>query len=67
MPDELLTTKEAAALISYNVEYVRYLIRNGLLPSRKIGRDWLDKRTDALAYQRKMRKLGGKRGPASGH
>jgi len=40
MPD-LLTTAEAAALLSLTDSRIRQLIRSGSLPARRLGRDWL--------------------------
>ena len=48
MPEpELLTPKEAAALLRMNLETVRRLLRTGELPGRKIGpRQWRIRRSD---------------------
>jgi excisionase family DNA binding protein len=63
MPDEWLTTTQAAQLIGYHPEYVRQLVKAGKIEAQKIGRDWLIQRSKLLAYIRKVSKTGAKRGP----
>lgn len=62
---EWLTTKQGAELIGYNAEYIRKLAQSGRIPAQKLGRDWLMKRADLLAYVREVDKKGRKRGPKS--
>lgn len=38
---ELLSSKEAAALLGYTVQHVRRLVRENRLQGRKVGRDWV--------------------------
>lgn len=45
-----LTTKEAAELSGYNVQYVRRLIRNGRVEARKFGPVWQVNRQSLTAY-----------------
>jgi len=54
MPD-LLTTAEAAALLSLTDYRIRQLIRSGSLPARRLGRDWLIDREALLALTRRPR------------
>lgn len=37
---DYLTTLEAAELSGYNAEYIRQLIRAGIITAEKRGRDW---------------------------
>lgn len=61
--DELLTTSAAAREYGYNAEYLRRLAKSGELPATKLGRDWVIKRSDLLAYIAKVQQKGSKRGP----
>lgn len=49
-----LTTADAAAKLGVSVRRVRAMIRDGRLPAKKIGRDWLVRQTD-LAQVRDRR------------
>ena len=60
---EWLTTKQAAELIGYNPNYLRYLVEAGKLPAQKLGRDWIIQQADLLAYIRQVGNKGRKRGP----
>jgi excisionase family DNA binding protein len=62
---EWLTTKQAAELIGYNAEYIRKLAQAGRIPAQKLGRDWVIRRADLLAYTRSVKGKGRKRGPKS--
>ncbi len=62
---EWITTKQAAELIGYNAEYIRKLAQSGKIPAQKLGRDWVMKRADLLAYTRSVQEKGHKRGPKS--
>ncbi len=64
--DDLLTTSAAAKEYGYNAEYLRRLANSGDLPAEKLGRDWVIKRSDLLAYIAKVQKKGTKRGPKTG-
>jgi len=60
--DELLTTSAAAREYGYNAEYLRRLAKSGELPATKLGRDWVIKRSDLLAYIAKVQKRGAREG-----
>ena len=52
-PDEVLTPKDAARILRLNLETVRRLLREGLLPGRKVGlRQWRIRRVDLDEYLR---------------
>jgi len=54
-PDEVLTSKEAARILRLNLETVRRLLREGLLPGRKVGlRQWRIRRVDLDEYLRSV-------------
>ena len=48
-----LTSSEAAALLSVDVSYIRYLILRGKIKAEKIGRDWAIKKKDLKCFKRK--------------
>ncbi len=59
----LLTTQEAASALGITRQAIGALIRNGTLPARKQGRDWvIDSRHIGKA---KRRPKAGRRWPAS--
>ncbi len=62
MPD-WITTSEAAALSGYHPDYIRRLIRVGIVMGQKFGEVWQVDRVSLMAYVRKAEKLGRKRGP----
>ena len=65
MPD-YLTTLEAAELSGYNAEYIRQMIRTGMIKAEKRGRDWWIDRKTFVAYFRSTQKTKDKRhGPRS--
>ena len=47
---EYITTNEASNLSGYNVEYIRQMIRAGVINAQKRGRDWWVERESFLAY-----------------
>jgi excisionase family DNA binding protein len=54
-PDEVLTPKEAAHILRLHLETVRRLLREGLLPGRKVGlRQWRIRRVDLDEYLRSV-------------
>jgi excisionase family DNA binding protein len=62
--DDWITTKEAAAISGYHINYIRRLIKSGdVKGEKKWGRDWMVSRSSLLAHIRKAGKLGAKRGP----
>jgi excisionase family DNA binding protein len=48
--DTWITTSEAAKLSQYSMEYIRRLMRNKKLKSRKFGVVWQVEKTSLLAY-----------------
>jgi excisionase family DNA binding protein len=63
--DEWITTKEAAELSGYNVQYVRRLIRNGRIDARKFGPLWQVSRQSLLSYLTTAKQSADKRrGPS---
>ena len=40
MTDEVLTVKEAAALLKTSLQQIRRMIQSGELPAVKVGREW---------------------------
>jgi excisionase family DNA binding protein len=50
MAEEWITTQEAANFSGLSQSHVRYLIRNGLVPGRKLGRDWVTTRRAIEEY-----------------
>jgi excisionase family DNA binding protein len=53
-----VTTKEASDLSGYNLEYIRRMIRRGVIAAEKRGRDWWVDRASIEAYVREMKRLG---------
>jgi excisionase family DNA binding protein len=64
--DDWITTKEAAEISGYHVDYIRKLIKRKEIEARKFGRDWQVNQSNLLAYVRKVEKKGAKRGPKPG-
>jgi hypothetical protein len=60
--DELLTLAEAAERSGKSTSTLRTQIKRGILPGRKIGRDWV---ITAGALRRYIEERGGKPGYAS--
>ena len=52
MDDRTLTTKDVAAFLNLSPETVREQFNKGLLPGRKIGRDWRCLKSDLERYVR---------------
>jgi excisionase family DNA binding protein len=63
MPEEWLTTQEAAELSGYHPEHIRRLLRSGHLPARKWGQAWMISRDSLLEYLKTIEAKGKKRGP----
>jgi excisionase family DNA binding protein len=57
-PTEWITTAEAAELTGYNLEYIRQMIRRGVIEAQKKGRDWWVDRASIEAYADEMKRLG---------
>ncbi len=66
MASDWITTKEAAEISGYHVDYIRKMINRKAIKARKFGRDWQVSRPNLLAYVRKAEKKGAKRGPKTG-
>ncbi len=49
-PDERLTIRQVAAEFDRNPEYIRRLIRAGVLPGEPVGFRWMLRRGDVEAY-----------------
>ena len=47
---EILTVKEAAALLKTSRQQIRRMIQNGELPALKVGREWRISRNALLDY-----------------
>ena len=47
---EILTVKEAAALLKTSRQQIRRMIQNGELPAVKVGREWRITRNALLDY-----------------
>jgi excisionase family DNA binding protein len=56
-----ITTHKAADLTGYSTVYVRKLANRGRITAQKVGRDWLIKRENLLAYCDQMQALGSQR------
>lgn len=61
-----LTSKEAAELTGYSVDYVQDLAREGKVKARKILTVWLIDRKSLLEHNKNARKQGAKTGPKKG-
>ena len=64
MPDEWITTAEAAELSGYHPEHVRWLIRQGRIKARKFGIVWQVNRKSLQNYiEESVHSNDGRRGP----
>lgn len=61
IPEDWITTDEAAALTGYTVHYLRKLARDERVDAIKIKRDWLLSREALLAWREEMEALGTKK------
>ena len=57
-PTEWITTKEAAELTGYNLEYIRQMMRRGVIRAEKRGRDWWVDKVSIKTYADEMKRLG---------
>ena len=57
-PTDWLTTMQASELTGYHPDSFRKAVKRGRLDGQKIGRDWLFRRDDVLAYVELMQELG---------
>lgn len=53
-----ITTVQAAKLTGYKRAHIRYLLKEGHIPSRRVGRDWLVYKESLLEYKAHMDRLG---------
>ncbi len=60
MADDYIGTKEAAVRSRLTQGFIRKLIREGVIPGKKIGRDWILKPNDLDVYLATERKPGPK-------
>jgi excisionase family DNA binding protein len=58
MTTEWITTQEAKELTGYNLEYIRQMLRAGVIVGDKKGRDWWVDRASIEAYADEMERLG---------
>lgn len=61
--EEWITTKQAAKLSGYRVDYIQELLREGKIKGQKWVRDWQVSRASLLAFIREAERKGEKRGP----
>ena len=47
---DLITLREASKISGYNPDYLGFLIREGKLRGKKVGRNWLTTREDVRYY-----------------
>jgi excisionase family DNA binding protein len=57
-PTEWITTAEAAEITEYNLEYIRQMIRRGVIRAEKKGRDWWVDKDSIIEHQAEMKRLG---------
>jgi excisionase family DNA binding protein len=50
MAEEWLTTDQAAEFSGLSRPHIRYLLRNGKMQGRKVGRDWVTTKTAIEEY-----------------
>lgn len=48
--DNLITLREASKISGYNSDYLGYLIREGKMNGRKVGRNWMTTTEDVKYY-----------------
>lgn len=61
--DDDLTTAMVAEQYGLSSDHVRAVLRNNKTPARKLGRDYLVKRSDWEAYEETKNPWGAARGP----
>ena len=61
-----ITTAEAAELSGYHRDHILRLITNKQIKAQKFATVWQVDQVSLLAYLRKAKKLGAKRGPKMG-
>ncbi|MBK8935099.1 MAG: helix-turn-helix domain-containing protein [Chloroflexi bacterium] len=60
MPDDWITTDEAADIVGVTAHQIRHLLRNNVLKGQRFGRSWMVTRRSAEEYAVKERKPGPK-------
>lgn len=60
-----MTTKDAAKLAGYHVDYMRQLAKSGEVEARKFGYTWMVSKKSLLDYMKRISESGAKRGPKS--
>lgn len=65
MAENWITTQEASELSGYRSDYLRTLIRQGLIRGRKYFVIWQVERKSLVAYLQGQEARGEKRGPKS--
>jgi excisionase family DNA binding protein len=63
MPEDWLSTNEAAEISGYHPNHIRRLIRAGEISARKWGAALMISRQSLIEYMKKAETQGGKRGP----
>ncbi len=58
--EDVVGTREAGEIIGTTREHAALLIRSGILPGKKVGREWITTRTAAVEYAKAGRKPGPK-------
>ena len=58
--DDWITTSEAAEISGFHIEYIRRIIRNGIIYGKKWGREWMVDRNSLLEYLELNRRPGPK-------
>jgi excisionase family DNA binding protein len=56
-----ITTAEAARLTGYSISHLRYMAREGLVPTCRVGTAYLFDRAALEAYKERMERLGTKK------
>lgn len=56
--DEFVSVKEAARRSGYSSRQIQHLLKSGVLPGRKIARDWIVRWRDVAAYKAKGMRPG---------
>ena len=64
MPDEWITTADAAELSGYHPEHVRWLVRQGRIKARKFGIVWqIHQKSLQIYIEDSVHSKDGRRGP----
>lgn len=54
---KIITLKQAAELTGYNQDYLGYLVRNGEIKAKKVGRNWMttEQEIQSFIFRQKVR------------